>query len=92
VHILYKKKVFPPTQSYPNAYRVDIGVKKIKDEPFVFQVELIQAYPHIDKTFTDSEKCALTEIRIFTYVPEPVYALVQKGSPYKHLFAYWLVL
>jgi hypothetical protein len=91
VHILYKKKVFPPTQSSPNTYRVDIGVKKMKDESFVFQVEQIQAYPHIDRTFTDSEKCALTEIRLFTSMAEPVFALVQKGSPYKQLLAYGLV-
>jgi len=92
VHILYKKKVFPPTQSYPNTYRVDIGVKKMKDEPFVFQVEQLQAYPHIHRTFTDSQKCDLTEIPLFTSVPEPVFAMVQKGSPYKYLLAYGLVL
>jgi hypothetical protein len=88
---LYKKKIFPPTQSYPSAYRVDIGVKKMKDEPFVFQIEQIQAYPHIDRTFTDSEKCALTEIPLFTSMVGPVFALVQKGSPYKHILAYGLV-
>lgn len=91
MHILYKKKVFPPTQSHPNTYPVDIGVKKMKDEPFILQVEQIQAYPHIDRTFTDSEKCALTEIRLFTSMAEPVFALVQKGSPYKRLLAYGLV-
>jgi hypothetical protein len=64
----------------------------MKDEQFVFQIEQIQAYPQIDRTFTDSEKCALTEIRLFTSMPEPVFALVQKGSPYKQLLAYGLVL
>ena len=92
MHILYKKKIFPPTQSYPNTYRVDIGVKKMKDEPFVFQIEQIQAYPYIERTFTNSEKCALTEIRLFTSTTEPVFAVVEKGSPYKHLLAYGLVL
>jgi hypothetical protein len=92
VHILYKKKIFPPTQSYPNTYRVDIGVKKMKDEPFVLQIEQIQAYPHIERTFTESEKCALTEIRLFTVMPEAVFSMVQKGSPYKHLLASGLVL
>jgi hypothetical protein len=91
VRALYRKKIFPPTQSYPNAYRVDIGVKKMKDEPFVFQVEQIQAYPHIDKTFTDSEKCALTEIPLFTSMAGPTFALVRKGSPYKHLLTYGFV-
>jgi hypothetical protein len=71
---------------------VDIGVKKMKDEPFVFQVEQIQAYPHIDSTFTDSEKCALTEIPLFASMAGPTFALVQKGSPYKHILAYGLVL
>ena len=92
VHTLYRKKIFPPTQSYPNTYRADIGVKKMKEEPFVFQIEQTQAYPHIERTFTESEKCALTEIRLFTSVPEPTFAMVQKASPYKDLLAYGLVL
>jgi hypothetical protein len=89
---LYRKKVFPPTQSHPNAYRLDIGVKKMKEQPFVFQVEQIQAYPHIDSTFTDSEKCDLTEIPLFTSMAGPTFVLVQKGSPYKNLLAFGLVL
>jgi hypothetical protein len=71
---------------------VDIGVKKMKDEQFVFQVEQIQAYPHIDSTFTDSEKCALTEIPLFTSMAGPTFVLVRKGSPYKLLLAYGFVL
>jgi len=63
----------------------------MKDEAFVFQVEQIQAYPHIDRTFSDTEKCALTEIPLFTSMVGPTFAVVQKGSPYKQLLAFGLV-
>ncbi|PSN29963.1 Ionotropic receptor 75y [Blattella germanica] len=88
IHILYTKKIFPQKQQAPNEYRIDIGVKKMKDEPFIFHGEQIGAYPFIDATFTDVEKCALTEIRIFPSMVGPVYTMVQKGSPYKEIFVY----
>jgi hypothetical protein len=70
---------------------VDIGVKKMKEEQFVFQVEQIQAYPHIESTFTESEKCALTDIPLFKSMAGPTFAFVQKGSPYKNLLTYGFV-
>ena len=85
---LFRKKIHPPHQSKPNAYRVDIGVKKMQDEGLVLQTEQIGAYPFIESTFTDSEKCALSEIPLFKSMVGPTYFMIQKGSPYQELFAY----
>ncbi|KAJ9573975.1 hypothetical protein L9F63_008633, partial [Diploptera punctata] len=88
VHELYRKKIHPPQQQYPNAFRVDIGVKKMREEAFMMQTEQIGVYPYIENTFTDAEKCALTEINIFKYMFGQTHATMQKGLPYREIFTY----
>ncbi|KAJ4446852.1 hypothetical protein ANN_13551 [Periplaneta americana] len=85
---LYSKKVFPSSNSKPNVFSREVAVKKIKEEAFAIQAEAISLYPLIEDQFDESEKCSLAEVNAFP--PNTVYSIIQKGSPYKKLFAFGL--
>lgn len=65
-------------------YDPDKGVEKVRTQLFAFQLESATAYKLIGQTFTDDEKCSLTEITIFK-VPR-LTATIARNSPYKELF------
>jgi hypothetical protein len=83
---LYSKKVHPHTQSLPNEFSRHVAVKKMKDEAFAIQGEAISLYPLIEGTFSEEDKCSLSEVEAFN--SEMLYTIIQKGSPYRKLFTF----
>jgi hypothetical protein len=81
---LYSKKVYPPSQSLPNEFSIDVAVTKMREEAFAIQGEAVSLYPLIEETFSDIKKCSLSEITAFR--SEMLYTVIQKGSPYRKLF------
>lgn len=69
----YKKKICDPFA----------GVEKIRTELFAFQVEAASAYKAVAQTFTESEKCSLSEIHVLRLAVTTV--TVERNSPYKEL-------
>jgi hypothetical protein len=76
----------PPKSSVPYAFPVDTAINKLQKEPFAIHDEAIALYPIIEQTFSNEDKCAITEMSLFT--PRMTYTLVQKRSPYRKLLAY----
>jgi hypothetical protein len=76
----------PPKSSVPYAFPVDTAIHKLHKESFAIHDEAIALYPIIEQTFSNEDKCAITEISLFT--PRMTYTLVQKRSPYRKLLAY----
>lgn len=60
------------------------GVKKVRTQLFAFQLESAIAYKWISQTFTDDEKCSLTEM--YTMRVPRLTATIVRNSPYKELF------
>lgn len=65
-------------------YNPAIGVDRVRRELFAFQVEAATGYKLISETFTDDEKCSLSEIDIM-HVPR-LTITIARNSPYKELF------
>lgn len=60
-----------------------IGVEKIRTELFAFMVETPAAYKAIARTYTENEKCSLSEIYIYRL---PMHTItVRRNSGYKEL-------
>jgi hypothetical protein len=83
---LYMKKMRPPGSSVPYVFPADTAIQKLQRESFAIHDEAIALYPTIEKTFSNEEKCAITEIPLFT--PRMTYTVIQKASPYRGLLAY----
>jgi hypothetical protein len=81
---LYSRKVCPPSQSLPNEFSIEVAVTKMRDEGFAIQGEAVSLYTMIERTFSDTEKCSLSEIEALR--SETLYTFIQKGSPYRKLF------
>jgi hypothetical protein len=79
-------KVHPHTQPLPNEFTREVAVKKMRDEKFVIQGEAISLYPLIEDTFSEREKCALSEVEALN--SEMLYTIIQKGSSYRKLFTF----
>lgn len=79
---LYEKKVKPQGDKgwIYNAYE---GIERLRTELLAFQVETKTAYKAIARTFTEPEKCALSELRL-VQLPMSTF-LVERNSPYKEL-------
>lgn len=60
-----------------------VGVEKIRTELFAFQVESASAYKAVAQTYTESEKCSLSEIHLLRLAVTTV--TVERNSPYKEL-------
>jgi hypothetical protein len=75
-----------PKSLVPYAFPVDTAVHKLQKEPFAIHDEAIALYPIIERIFSNEDKCALTEIELFT--PKMTYAVIQKKSPYRKLLQY----
>jgi hypothetical protein len=76
----------PPRSLVPYAFPVDTAIQKLHKESFAIHDEAIALYPVIERTFSNEDKCALTEIELFT--PKMTYAVIQKKSPYRRLLEY----
>ncbi|PNF16094.1 hypothetical protein B7P43_G03278 [Cryptotermes secundus] len=82
VHELYEKKMAPPNTPY---YKRDVAILKMRKEYFAFHTEPMKVYPQIRETYTEEEKCELTEVVIFP--PEYCYVALPWASPYKEAIA-----
>lgn len=67
-----------------------VGVEKIRTELFAFQVESASAYKAVARTYTESEKCGLSEIHVLRLAVTTVN--VERNSPYKELVRRRLVI
>jgi hypothetical protein len=81
---LYSRKVYPPSQLLPNEYSLEVAITKMRDEAFAIQGEAVSLYQIIEDTFSDTDKCSLSEIEVLK--SEVIYTVIQKGSPYRKLF------
>lgn len=62
-----------------------IGIERLRTELLAFSVETKAAYKAISRTFTESEKCSLSELRL---VELPMTTMsVERNSPLKELFS-----
>ena len=82
VHELYQKKMAPPNRPY---YPRDVALIKMKKERFAYHTESLKIFPEIQDTFSEKDKCDLTEVLIFP--PEKCYLAIPWGSPYKEAFS-----
>nr|AXY83433.1 putative ionotropic receptor 2 [Conopomorpha sinensis] len=82
VQHLYKHKMLPyGDRAYLSV--VD-GVERLRTEFFAYQVEQAAGYDVITKTFTEQEKCMLTEIEAFRL---PTVAVpIKKNSGFRDIF------
>lgn len=80
---IYKKKVEPLGK---DGWILDeyIGVEKIRTELFAFVVETTSAYKAIARTYTEDEKCSLSEINLLKLPMTTI--TVERNSGYKELF------
>lgn len=80
---VYNKKIRPQGAA-GWVYDPFVGVEKIRTELFAFQVESASAYKAVAQTYTESEKCSLSEIHLLRLAVTSV--TVERNSPYKELF------
>lgn len=91
------REIFSSNESVLNRIRVKIepmgknawiadeynGISKVRADLFAFLVDAPSAYNAITRTYTESEKCRLSEIKVF---PSPMNTItVAKYSAYKEL-------
>lgn len=86
---VYEKKIRPQGDK-GWIYDPFVGVEKIRTELFAFQVESAAAYKGISRTYTESEKCSLSEIHVLRLAVTTV--TVERNSPYKELVKRRLVI
>jgi hypothetical protein len=82
VQELYQKKMAPPNQAY---YSRDVALSKMRKERFAFHTEALKVFREIEDTFSEKEKCDLSEVLIFP--PEKCYLAIPWGSPHKEMFS-----
>lgn len=71
--IIFNSKIYDPF----------LGVEKVRTELFAFQVEAASAYKAVAETFTEDEKCSLSEMTVLRLGITSV--TVERNSPYKEL-------
>lgn len=81
---LYNEKVLPQDEKGWIDDPV-VGIERIRTELFAFQVDSPSAYKAIGKTFTESEKCSLTELQMIV-LPTTTF-LLERNSGYRELMA-----
>lgn len=82
VQNVYEKKVLPQGEK-GWIYDPFVGVERVRTELFAFQVDSPSAYKAIGNTFTESEKCSLSEIQMIILPTTTI--LVERNSGYKEL-------
>lgn len=80
---IYDQKILPQGND-GWIYDPFVGVEKIRTQLFAFQVESASAYKAIAETYTEDEKCGLSEIHVLRLAITTV--TVERNSPYKELF------
>lgn len=60
-----------------------MGIEKVRTQLFAFQVESASAYKAVAKTFTEGEKCSLSEINVLRMAVATI--TVERNFPYKEL-------
>lgn len=80
---VYKVKVAPAGEK-GWIYDTTAGVERVRTELMAYQLEEKPAYKAISKTYTESEKCSLSEIHILTLPIATV--TVEKNFPFKELY------
>lgn len=80
---VYEKKIAPHGKD-GWVYDPFLGIEKMRTQLFAFQVETASAYKAVAKTYTESEKCSLSEIHLLRLAVTTV--TVERNSPYKELF------
>ncbi|XP_022814472.1 glutamate [NMDA] receptor subunit 1-like [Spodoptera litura] len=80
---LYRHKILP--QGERAYHSVVDGIARVRTGFFAFQVEKSSGYDIIKQTFTEREKCSLSEIEAFK--PPLVAVPMKKHSGYRELFA-----
>lgn len=79
---VYAKKVQPQGES-GWIYDPFVGVERVRTELFAFQVDSPSAYKAISRTFTEAEKCSLSELQMIILPRTTI--LVERNSGYKEL-------
>lgn len=81
--MVYKKRILPlGTKGW--IYDTIEGIERVRTDLFALQVESTTAYKAIARSFTESEKCSLSEIHLLRL---PVTTMtVLRNSPYKEIF------
>lgn len=74
---------FHRSAEHQKIYDPFLGVEKIRTQLFAFQVEAASAYKAVAQTYTESEKCSLSEIHVLRLAVTTV--TVERNSPYKEL-------
>lgn len=79
---VYKKKLAPYGE---NAFIYDpyVGIERVRTELFAFQVDSPSAYKAISQTYTESEKCSLTELQMIQLPTTTI--CVERNSGFKEL-------
>ncbi|XP_075215106.1 ionotropic receptor 75a-like [Lycorma delicatula] len=85
---LYVEKIAPKKEGA--YYSVEEGVYKMRKGGFAFYVDPAAAYNLIADSFSEQEKCDLTEV--FMVEPDVHTLPIQKRSPYKKLFNFGMRL
>lgn len=80
---VYEKKVKPQGDA-GWIYNSFDGVERMRTELLAFHVETKAAYKAIGRTFTESEKCSLSELHLVELPMTTI--LLEKRSPYKELY------
>lgn len=82
VREVYEKKVQPQGEK-GWIYDPFVGVERVRTELFAFQVDSPSAYKAVSRTFTESEKCSLSELQMIILPRTTI--LVERNSGYKEL-------
>ncbi|XP_030036413.2 glutamate receptor ionotropic, delta-1-like [Manduca sexta] len=80
---IYETKV-APKGSRPNFMNIDDGVKKLRNEPFAFNMNTGIGYKYVEKYFLEHQKCGLQEIE---YIENNTPWLpCKKHSPFREIY------
>lgn len=80
---VYKKRI-EPLGADGWIYDTTKGVEQVRTQLFALQVEAPAAYKDIARTYTESEKCSLSEIHLLRLSVTTL--SVERNSPYKEIF------
>lgn len=64
-------------------YDAFVGIERVRTEFFAYQVDSASAYKAISRTFTESEKCSLSELQLIILPMTTI--TVERNSGYKEL-------
>lgn len=71
-------------------YGTEEGLRMVAGGSFAFHVQRSEAYPVIEKTFSDKALCDLHEVEM--YPTQYVYTALQKRSPFRKMINHWSLL